>query len=259
MADERGLLARNPVRVNPRNRKAKVTKARRAYLDRPDQIAALLDAAGVLDQEAHNRADRDTCLRRPLVATLLFSGLRIGEALALRWRDVDLAGGRLRVADSKTDAGVRWVPLMGALRDELLARKVATTYSGPTDPVFATLTGRPMTRDNVRTRVLARAHTLADEALEAQGLAPLPERLTLHSLRHTYISLRIALGDDIAAIAEDAGHADVGVTFRIYTHGMRLQEGDRERLRALVTGADWAHMGTQPSATRAAPPAPTAS
>jgi integrase len=32
------------------------------------------------------------CLRRPLIATLVFAGLRISEALALRWRDVDLAG-----------------------------------------------------------------------------------------------------------------------------------------------------------------------
>jgi hypothetical protein len=65
---------------------------------------------------------------------------------------------------------------------------------------------------------------------------PIPEGLTPHSLRHTYISLRVALGDDAATIAQDAGHADRAVTFRIYTHVMRLQEGDRERLRALVNG-----------------------
>src|SRR3954468_17700089 len=73
---------------------------------------------------------------------------------------------------------------------------------------------------------------------------PIPERLTMHSLRHTYISLRVALGDDAAVIAQDAGHADMSVTFRIYTHVMRLQPGDRERLRALVEGRDWAPMGT---------------
>jgi integrase len=42
----------------------------------------------------------------------MFSGLRIGECIALRWRDVDLAHGRLLVGDSKTDAGVRYVDLL---------------------------------------------------------------------------------------------------------------------------------------------------
>jgi len=75
-------------------------------------------------------------------------------------------------------------------------------------------------------------------------LAPLPERLTQHSLRHTYISLRVAIGDDPAAVSRDAGHADMGVTFRIYTHVMALQDGDREHLRALVAGSDWAVTGS---------------
>jgi len=85
---------------------------------------------------------------------------------------------------------------------------------------------------------------LADERLEENGLAPTSEGLTPHSLRHTYISLRVALGDDAATIAQDAGHADMAVTFRIYTHVMRLQEGDRDRLRALVEGLEWAPLGT---------------
>lgn len=247
VADERGLIARNPVRVNPRNRKVKVAKVRKAYLDRPDQIEALLAAAGRLDERARDRADRDTCLRRPFIAAMMFGGLRISEALGLRWRDVDLAGGRMRVADSKTDAGVRWVPVLPALRDELIARKMATDYSGPNDRVFATTSGSAMSRDNARKRIFDKAVEIADEQLEAAGLAPTAEGLTPHSLRHTYISLRVALGDDPATIAQDAGHADMQVTFRIYTHVMRLQDGDRERLRALIDGGGWAETGRIPA------------
>ena len=261
VADERGLIDRNPVRVNPRNRKLRVSKARRAYLDRPDQIRRLLDAAEALDVLAGDRRGRDTCLRQPLIATLVFGGLRISEALALRWRDVDLAGGRIRVEAApdddetpeqnmrrraaKTDAGVRWVPLVPALRDELLARKMAAASPSPDGYVFSTRTGRRLSRDNTRTRVLARAHELADLVLLHDDRAPLPERLTQHSLRHTYISLRVAIGDDPAAISRDAGHADMGVTFRIYTHVMALQDGDRERLRGLVSGSDWAETGSE--------------
>ena len=244
VADERGLIVRNPVRVNPRRRKVKVSRARRAYLDRPEQIVALLAAAGRLDLEARDRRDRDTCLRRPLIATLLFAGLRISEALGLRWRDVDLAGGRLRVGEAKSDAGVRWVPIMPALRAELAARKLATRFSDVDDLVFTTTAGRKLSRDNTRTRVLGKAHEAADEALVAAELAPLPERLTQQSMRHTYISLRVALGHDLAAISRDAGHADINVTFRIYTHVMSLQDGDRERLRALVDGGVCAPMSS---------------
>ena len=89
-AVEYELVARNPARVG--KRKLKVSHARRAYLDDADQIVALLDAAGSLDARAHEAASH--VARRTMLATLAFSGLRIGELLALRWRDVDLAGGR---------------------------------------------------------------------------------------------------------------------------------------------------------------------
>jgi integrase len=248
VADERDLIARNPVRVNPRRRKVKVSRSRRAYLDRPEQIQALLTAAGQLDTEAASRRDRDTCLRRPLIATLVFAGLRISEALTLRWRDVDLAGNRLRVDDAKTDAGSRWVPIAAALRSELVARKLSTRFSDVDDLVFTTIAGRKLSRDNTRTRILGKAIELADEALIVADLAPLPEKLTQHSLRHTYISLRVALGDDLAAVSRDAGHADINVTFRIYTHVMSLGEGDRARLRALVDGGVCAPLSSSASA-----------
>jgi len=170
LADERELISRNPVRVNPRNRKLKVRRALRAFLDSPDQIEALLDAARTLDVDAVARADRDTCLRRPMLATLIFAGLRISEALGLRWRDVDLAGGRLRVVDSKTEAGVRWVPLMPALREELLTRKMSTDFSGPDEKVFSTTAGGTWSRDNARKRIFDRAVQLADQRLEQRGL-----------------------------------------------------------------------------------------
>jgi integrase len=56
-----------------------------------------------------------------MLGTLIFMGLRIGELLALRWKHVDLAAGRIKVADSKTDAGVRHVNLLPVLREALTA------------------------------------------------------------------------------------------------------------------------------------------
>src|SRR5437762_1547602 len=80
-AEERDLIARNPVRVNTRNRKLKARKPRAVFLDSAEAIQALLDAATDLDARRVARTDG----RRALIATLIFAGLRIGEACALRW------------------------------------------------------------------------------------------------------------------------------------------------------------------------------
>ena len=99
------------MRVNPRNRKLKAVKPSRPWLE-PWQLCALLDAAGELDRED----PRSLPTRRPLLATLGWAGLRVGELIDLRWRCVDLAGGTLNVEQSKTAAGVRDVDLQPELR-----------------------------------------------------------------------------------------------------------------------------------------------
>jgi integrase len=119
VAGERELIDRNPARG--RRRRLKQRAPERSWLDRAEQIEAFLQAAGELDREA--RRDRRAMPRRVLLATLTLAGLRIGEALSLRWRDIDLAAGRLRVRGSKTDAGIRQVDLLPALREELSAHK----------------------------------------------------------------------------------------------------------------------------------------
>jgi integrase len=91
-ADPRPRRGTRPDRPQPargRRRRLKQRRPQRTWLDRAELIASLLDAAGELDAEA--RVDRRATPRRALLATLAFGGLRISEALALRWRDVDLA------------------------------------------------------------------------------------------------------------------------------------------------------------------------
>jgi len=183
----------------------KQREPRRTYLDRADQVASLLDAAGELDAEA--RCDRRATTRRALLATLALAGPRIGEALELTWADVDLAAGRLRVRASKTDAGVREVALLPALRDELAALR-ATIDPAPGARVFGTETGGRQNPSNVRNRILARTIERVNERRAEAGLAPLPERLTPHSLRRTFISLLFAIGEDVPYIMAQAGHTD---------------------------------------------------
>jgi len=114
------------VRVNPRNRKARASKPAPVWIDRAQHFAALLDAAGELDAQA--RRDRQHVFRRAMLSTLMFAGLRIGELLDLRWRDVDLAGGQVTVRASKTDAGRRQVGML-LLHEELNTLKAGGRHT----------------------------------------------------------------------------------------------------------------------------------
>lgn len=66
-----------------------------AYCWRPDEVLTIL---------AHTRATPELQWLHALLATLTYTGLRIGEAVALRWTDVDLAAGTVRLVDESTSA-----------------------------------------------------------------------------------------------------------------------------------------------------------
>lgn len=202
------------------------------HLDSVEQIATLLEAAGQLDRDKRWL----TADRRPIIATLLLAGPRASELCNLRWRDVDLAAGRIRIGRSKTQAGLREIVLLPLLRDELSAHKARAYRSGPDDPVFPTGTGGHRDKDNLRNRILAAAVKRADQLLEARGRTPLPHGVTPHKLRHTFASILIATGEDPASVMAQLGHTDPKFTLRVYTHTMRRAPGERERLRALVRG-----------------------
>jgi integrase len=228
---EYDLIAKNPARG--RRRRLPATSPRRAYLDRAEHIAALLDAAGELDAAARVQKGQ----RRALLATLTFAGLRIGEALALRWRDVNLARGTITVRAAKTDAGVRTVDLLPALRDELLSYRAGLGDVGRDALVFGTRTGKRQGSSNVRRRVLARAVERANASLLERDLDPLPEGLTPHGLRRTFASLLFAIGEPPPRVMGQMGHTTPALTLAIYAREMDRRDGEPERLRALVQGA----------------------
>lgn len=253
VAVEYELVPRNVARG--KRRRVKATTPQRSYLDRAEQVETLLAAAGDLDAGA--RSDYSRLGRRALLATLVFAGLRIGEALAVRWRDVDLASGRLRVGEAKTDAGVREVELLPALRDELAEHKGRVGDARPEALVFPTSKGGRQTATNVRKRVLGKAVEKADERLAKEDASPLPERLTPHSLRRTFASLLFALGRTAPEVMDQLGHTDPKLALRIYARALRRDVGEDLRLRALVNGVDEPRrVPHQPPAARSKPTPP---
>ena len=169
------------------------------FLD-PEEIARLLD-------ECKPR-------ERALFATLAYSGLRLGEVLALRVGDIDLKAGVIRIERSlstkgtieepKSDSGRRAVPMVGILREELAAYILPTAM--PDDLLFSTKSGRPLDHSNALKRFL--------RALEAAGL----KRVTIHSLRHSFASVALDNGVPIKALQRALGHAKASMTLDTYAH-----------------------------------------
>ena len=173
----------------------------------PDEARRLLDA--VTDPRAHT-----------FLLLCLHTGARRGEALALRYSDVDFENkvahirhnaivkqGETTISDEmKTKAGRRDVPLSEELEACLLERR----ETAKSDYIFTMQNGKPLTKNAFR-------------KLFEHISRELPEKhITAHSLRHTYITRLFEAGLDIKKIQYLAGHATVDMTLSVYTHYDRL-------------------------------------
>lgn len=165
---------------------------------------------------------------RPLIATGLYTGLRISELLGLIWDDVDLAAGELhlraqlsrahrgspaRRVPPKTPAAIRDVPLAPQLIGVLSDYRQWSSGTAPASWVFATGKETPLGHRNAERRAL---NSAADRAgLNDDGWP----RLRFHDLRHTFAShLIIDLRLDVAQVSRILGHARVTTTLDVYTH-----------------------------------------
>ena len=153
-------------------------------------------------------------------------GRNRGELLALRWKDVDLDGGKLRIEQSleQTRAGLRFkspktkhgrrvitIPatVVAELRSHWKASQEQRLALGlgrsPYDLVFTMWDGKPR-KPNALTNDWRRASKI------------IGRRISLHALRHTHASSLIAAGVDILTISRRLGHANPKITLSVYGH-----------------------------------------
>jgi len=174
MAVEYGHIQFNPARG--RRRRLKAAQPKRTWLE-PEQIKPLLDATVRGLRGGRTMPDPKM---RVLFATAICTGLRVGELLDLRWREVNLAHGRLTVIAAKTEAGAgREIDIWPELRDELTIYKTEARHGEPDDFVFATATGKADTRSNIAKR-LKRAVARANDALANQDTPAIPPLAATH-------------------------------------------------------------------------------
>lgn len=232
-AVEHGLLASNPARG--KRRRFKADRPTRPFLE-ADELAELLAVAGELDRAA--RSDQRIG-RRPLIAVMAKSGLRVGEVCGLRWRSVDTAHQRLVIERDKTAAGVREVDLSLDLVEELNAWRAERKPESVDEFAFATDSGRPRDKDSVRERVLVPVVNRVNEIRTERGIAPLP-KITPHALRRTHISLMLEAGAPLPYVMDQVGHADSKTTPEIYAQVQkRISRKDvHAAFDRLLNGAD---------------------
>ena len=147
--------------------------------------------------------DPEAVRDRALFELLYSSGLRVSELTGVRWRDLDLADGMVRVTGkgSKT----RIVPVGGQALAALQALR-EQDQPGDNDVLVRGRLGGPLTPNGVRTRLKRRARD--------QGVW---KRVYPHLLRHSFASHMLESSGDLRAVQDMLGHADISTT-QIYTH-----------------------------------------
>jgi integrase len=158
---------------------------------------------------------------------ILLTGMRRGEAIGLRWEDVDLEGeclfvvqqitevnGHSVVSTPKTKRGTRIIPIddntIASLRQHREAQEVERVAWGPAwndaGLVFTREDGRPLRPEYATRHFQALAKT-----------AGLPA-IRLHDLRHTNASLALQAGVDMKVVSDRLGHSQMSITADLYTH-----------------------------------------
>lgn len=172
------------------------------------------------------------------------TGMRRGEVLGLRWRDLDLNTGRLQVRQTlvvvgyqlqistpKTAKGRRSIALdtetvrtLRTHRTHQLQERLAIGEGyEDTDLVFAELDGNPIHPDG-----------LSKTFQRLQKQAGLP-RIRFHDLRHTHATLALQAGVHPLVVSERLGHSTVAMTLDTYSHVLpEIQETAAQRIAELV-------------------------
>lgn len=143
-----------------------------------------------------------------LYVLLLGTGMRLGEATALDWRDV--RADSVFIRKGKTKAATRTVPLPPFVIEALDDHRNLTPRYGPGEPVFLGEQGERLRGDYVShafPKLLRRKKVIGDD-----------ERFRVHDLRHGTATLLLQRGVPMREIADILGHANPAVTAQVYAH-----------------------------------------
>ena len=232
-AVEWGVLYSNPC---DRTKSPKAEEKEAKYIDE-------VEAAQLL--EALEEADE---MHRALIKLLLFTGMRRGEALGLKWSDVDFEKGMLNICrtlqylpdrgvfedKTKNKSSEREIKLPRIAVNDLKAHRLAqleyrfsigSQWQGTEDYIFTGAEGLPLKPDS--------ASSWFAKFIKSHPELP---QISLHSLRHTNATLQLAAGVPITTVSKRLGHSNTATTGRVYAHAIKSADDTAaEKLDELFT------------------------
>lgn len=157
---------------------------------------------------------------RSLVHLLIDTGIRRGECCALRWENIDFSSGAVAI-----NGNLCYTPANGVYLDTPKNGHRRTVYVGNdtlsllrqlrTEQAAKAFSAYVFTQEGSPEPMHPQSPTRYLKKLSARcGLADLHP----HKLRHTFASVAITNGADVASVSEALGHADKSTTLRMYTH-----------------------------------------
>lgn len=225
----KGHIGENPmIKVKMPKESSLVTKKKEAkWLSSSDVEKIVLEAERVNTREFRIKGkvgERVYGVNAYYVILIIYTGLRIGELMALTWNDIDLknktlsvnksrAKGKidgktiLYIKDPKSESGTRIIPLSD--RAIYALQKIKECSSSDSDLVVSNTSSESNITRTIN-RMLFRAGCET-------------EKCGLHALRHTFGSLLLEKGIDLKTISYLLGHSDITVTANIYLHVTREQ------------------------------------
>jgi integrase len=161
------------------------------------------EAAALLSILKQNSADaHDAALLS------LFSGLRIGECLALTWADINLEEGRIFVKDTKNKRN-RHAYITAEIR-EMLNRR----HQGQSKADYILGRGK---RQYLDTSIRSHFNQAVNDLGLNDGITDRRQKLVFHSLRHTFASWLVQMGKPLYTVSRLMGHSSIKMTER-YAH-----------------------------------------
>lgn len=232
-AVEWGVIYSNPC---DRTKSPKAEEKEAKYIDeiQAAQLLKLLEN----EDETH----------RAFIKLLLFTGMRRGEALGLKWADVDFEKSMLRICrtlqflpdmgifedKTKNKSSEREIKLSQIAVNDLKAHRLAqleyrfsigSQWRGTEDYIFTGAEGLPLRPDSVSSWFA--------KFMKAHPELPF---ITLHSLRHTNATLQLAAGVPITTVSKRLGHSNTATTGRVYAHAIKSADDNAaEKLDELFT------------------------
>lgn len=178
---------------------------------------------------------------KPLCITLMFAGLRIGEALALKWKNIDFANKTIKIertitqtlkfdeqgnvkdrttviGDTKTACSVRDIPVTDIVLETLKQWKEKQSKRQETNPNVTAILTAPTSfvfaNDNGSYRTYYGTRVIFDRFKRRNGLSKYHTHF--HGLRHTFSNMLFEMNENPKVIQQLLGHRDVKTTITVY-------------------------------------------